>query len=257
MIGARTKIKRAKSHIQNFETARASFFGHDPYVVGTQRDPETRQLIYYVVSVEDVPPLLSSIVGDAIQNLRTALDYLAYQLVVVGTGSEPSDRVYFPIFNSEKEYEAKKLGKIKGASEDAIKAIDSLKPYKGGNDLLWQIDKLNIVDKHRLLLTVGSAFCSVDLGAHMSQMMQSAFPDRDFPTIPLFVRPADKLCPLKAGDILLVDAPDAKPNKNMKFAFDIALSEPGIIQSESLLETLNDMANLVETIIAPFEVFLS
>src|SRR5438132_5583994 len=43
-------------------------------------------------------------------------------------------------------------------------AIDALRPYKGGNDVLWQLHELNNVDKHRLILTVGSALRSTDLG---------------------------------------------------------------------------------------------
>jgi hypothetical protein len=261
LTGIQTKIKRAKSHIQDFETARTNFFAHDPYVIATKRNPETRQLAYYLVSVEEVPPLLGAIAGDAIQNLRSALDHLAYQLVVVGRGtSEPPEhpeRISFPIFNSAEEYEAEKLRKVEGAAEDAIKAIDSVKPYKGGNDVLWQLHRLNIVDKHRLMLTVGSNFRSVDIGSYMSRMIRNAFPDTEFPTVPAFLQPADRMCPLKTGDVLFIDAPDAEPNKDMKFVFDIALSEPQIMECESLLETLNNMANLVESLIPPFERFLA
>jgi hypothetical protein len=54
-------------------------------------------------------------------------------------------------------------------TQQAVAAIDALKPYKGGNDVLWQLHELNNVDKHRLILTVGSAVRSTDLGDHFVQ----------------------------------------------------------------------------------------
>jgi hypothetical protein len=32
--------------------------------------------------------------------------------------------------------------------------------------------------------------------------------------------------PLKAGDELFTDVPDARPNKHLKFRFEVAISEP-------------------------------
>ena len=37
---------------------------------------------------------------------------------------------------------------------EAVEAIDRLKPYKGGNDLLWKIHALNNLDKHRAIFTL-------------------------------------------------------------------------------------------------------
>ena len=39
--------------------------------------------------------------------------------------------------------------------QEAVKAIDRLKPYGGGNDFLWRLHGLNNIDRHRLLFTVG------------------------------------------------------------------------------------------------------
>lgn len=41
----------------------------------------------------------------------------------------------------------------KGMCPKAIKAIDALKPYKGGNDALWRIHELDNIDKHCALFT--------------------------------------------------------------------------------------------------------
>src|SRR3990172_3595613 len=128
--------------------------------------------VYHIAGGEDGPPDIARIGGDVIQNLRSALDHLAYQLVLVGTGKPgPFFHVYFPIFDSAPEYKAGKTRQIKGMRQEAIDAIDGIKPYKGGNDTLWQLHSLNRIDKHRLILTAGSAFESVDIGAELTRGM--------------------------------------------------------------------------------------
>jgi len=270
LFSAGLKIERAKQHIADLDVARQAFFAAEPYRVGTKHDPQTRKLIYYVVSVEDVPTNILLITGDVIQNLRSALDHLAYQLHLTGTGKTTSkDLVYFPIGGTNAtEYKSQRDGKVKGMRQDAIDAIDATEPYKGGKGhQLWVLSKLNNIDKHRLvLIAIGSAFRSIDLGAHASRSLQQlirqaqqTIPDYPVPIPPtrhLFFKTDPMMCPLKAGNELFIDAPDAEVNEEMQFRFDISLSEPEIIEGKPLLETLHQLADLVGKIITAFEPLL-
>ena len=192
----------------------------------------------------------------------SALDHLAYQLV----GSDTNDahpnpeRIYFPIGNSFKDYEDRTQGKqgwMQGALRDTFLAIDALKPYKGGNDQLWMLYRLNNIEKHRLLITVGSMFQSLNLGAHASTKMaefmktqpNNPFAGKEFPVLDAFFKPADPLFPLKAGDELFIDAPDAKPNDKLQFRFNVALYEPQIVEAQSILELLHQLTALVEGVV--------
>jgi len=253
----RAKVERAKQQLSELDTTLGAFFRTNPYKVGTKRDPQTRRLIYYLVSVRDVPLEISVIAGEVLQSLRSALDHLAYQLVLVGTGqSGPFNHVYFPIFDSASKYQAGKLGQIKGMRQDAIDVIDGLKPYKGGNDILWRLHKLNIVDKHRLLVTVGSQMRSADIGALMSSQMPPLPDGTPVPILSAFFKVADPMFPLKTGDELLTDLPDAKPNKHLEFRFEVALSEPHILEGEPIGETLHQMIDLVDALIPNFKPLL-
>ena len=254
----RPKVERAKKHIADANTEISDFLKINPYKVGTKRDPETRRLIYYLTSVVPVPASVALIAGDAIQNLMSALDHLAYQLVCRGTNDSPPNPnwIYFPIQDDAAKYEAKKMGKIQGARQTAIKAIDAIKPYKGGNDLLWTLYRLNNVEKHRLLFTVGSMFQSLNIGALMQSSMQELWdqPDSPFigqmvPALDLFLKPADVLFPLKIGDELFIDLADAEVNEKVQFRFNVALSEPQIIEAQSLMELLVQLPGLVDGII--------
>jgi hypothetical protein len=253
------KTKRAKEHVADLERELRAFLDGNPYKVGAKRNPQTRELIYYVASVEPTPDFLPLIAGDALQNLMSALDHLAYQIVCSDTGDNPPNPkwIYFPIADDAAKYEASKRKRMKGARPETFDAIDALQPYKGGNDLVWSLYRLNNIEKHRLLITVGSMFQSLNLGAHMSAMLadfistqpDSPFHGKDMPVSDAFFRPADVLFPLKAGDELFIDGPDAKVNEKLQFRFSIALNEPGIIEGKPLLETVQQLTSVVDGII--------
>jgi hypothetical protein len=108
-----------------------------------------------------------AIAGDVVHNLRSALDHLAKQLVLVGlTVAQPavglSDKelrqIEFLIAESVARYEADKARKVKGMTLESIEDIDRLKPYKGGNDAPWRIHELDNIDKHSTLFTVAHDF---------------------------------------------------------------------------------------------------
>jgi hypothetical protein len=259
--GVEAKIERARYHVQELDDTLQAFFGTRPYVIGTKRNPETRQLIYYLLSVSEVPTTVDVIAGEVLQSLRSALDHLAYQLVLVGTGQPgPFSHVYFPIFDSAKEYGSGKLRQIKGMRQDAISAIDAIKPYKGGNDTLWRLHRLNNVDKHRLLVTVGSSFQSVDLGRTLTRGLRAIIPDEQrraaVPDLSLFVRPQDNLFPLKAGDELFIDQPDAEADENQQIRFAVVINEPGVIEGEAIIETLRQMVDVVDQLVPVFRPLL-
>ncbi len=210
------------------------------------------------MKADEVPEEIALITGDIIQNLRSALDHLAYKLFTVGSGNGTSgSHIYFPIADNFAQYERDKGGKTRGIAQQAKDVIDTIRPYHGGNDTLWKIHKLNIIDKHRLLVTLGSAYSSMDIGADVVESFKRTFPDRKIPAMPFFVKPADNLFPLKAEDELFSDLPDAKPIPNLQFKFDIVIHEPGIAEGEPLIEMLQAMIDSVHSLVPLFEPLLT
>ena len=79
------------------------------------------------------------------------------------------------------------------------------------------------------------------------------------PEVPsFFVRPADRMFPLKAGDELFIDAPDAEENPKMRFVFEVAFEEPDadVQNGEPLAETLQKFTQIVESTVTRFEPLL-
>jgi hypothetical protein len=254
------KVERAYKHIADLNTAVRLFLDSKPYKVGTKRNPQTRQLIYYLTEVSPTPISFSTITGDALQNLRSALDHLAQQLFLVGSGSNvTSRRVQFLIEQNAAQYKGRLQGVVQGMRQDAIDALSACEPYNGGKGHdFWVLHELNNIDKHRLLVTVGSSFGSVNLGAIATAELEKVT-GRTLPTLPglnAFFRPADILFPLKAGDELFIDAANAEPNQNLQsdgFRFGITLNEPGIAEGKPLLETVQHLSDLVSNTIPLFK----
>jgi hypothetical protein len=95
-------------------------------------------------------------IGDALHNLRTALDHLWYQ-TILGYSGISEDWSLFPIRDVEE--------KIVTAMDNALKKkrisrriadlmLDTIKPYQGGNRFLWSLHVLNNGDKHKMLVPV-------------------------------------------------------------------------------------------------------
>lgn len=268
----RLKIERAEKHIRDLDAEIVAFLKENPYPVSRYQDPTSGYVVHYVDSVRPIPPAISLIAGDAIANIRSALDHLAYQLFLVGSGEGDGTHVYFPIFDSVQEYEAKSGRKIKGMSEEAKRAIAAVKPYLGGNLLLWQLHKLNNLDKHRLIVTVFARLGTVNFpdavgdpsiqermrteqtvwwdGKDIIYRLPGVFDVR----IPFIGRGLT----VKEGDVLLIEStPDAKAHENIEFTFGISLDEARIIKRKPLVETLHQMANMVSHVLTAFEPLLS
>lgn len=253
----RTKIERAKHHLADLTAAVKLFTDSKPYRIGTKRDPQTRRLIYYVTHAAETPVGIALIAGDVLQCARSALDHLAYQLVLANGGT-PTKRTSFPIVDFFKDYKGVRNSALAGMADSAKQAIDATRPYsdQGGNQILWRLYRLNNIDKHRIILTAGSAFQSFDIGSGMSRLLRSNTP-WEVPVFQLFIRPADRLFPLKVNDVLFADLPDAEEDKEMQFRFDVAIGEPGVVDDgPPLIETLTETLDFVDNLISTFRPLL-
>ena len=154
LIRIKVKIERAKKCLRDLEAELSRFGNQHFYPVLTKTDPQLGEITEGPSKRRILPFEALAIAGDVVHNLRSALDHLANQLVWVGSDSEPSRRVAFPISEDAAAYERDKTRKVEGMCPKTIKAIDALKPYKGGKgDALWRLHELDNIDKHRTLFT--------------------------------------------------------------------------------------------------------
>jgi hypothetical protein len=148
--------------------------------------------------------------------------------------------------------------KIQFMRKDVVKAMDALEPYKGGNDPLWHLHKLNSIDKHRLLITA----CVTNDARSMTPTERAlaikgfmgGYPGHAIPDLRGTLR-AIVPVPLKAGDKLFTIL-QSELEQDMKVHFDVAFNEPQIIECKSVIVGLHEMAKTVGKIVLEFDSFL-
>ena len=142
------KLERAKRQIDDVEARVQAWVKSRPFHIEQHvnlRDPAEVIWSYFLY---DPPEELSIIVGEALHNIRTPLDNVLSAIAERNGGS--SDGVAFPFNNSANAFEKHSLPRQrKLLPAGAIEIIVEAKPYPGGNDLLWSMNELNRLDKHR------------------------------------------------------------------------------------------------------------
>jgi len=233
LIPIQVKIERAKKHFSDFKGEAEAFREAYIHVIGAKEDPHTGQALKYFPRPLPVARFeMLAIAGDVIHNLRSALDHLAQQLVEVGSpGAKPSRHTGFPIFGSADEYKGGMTGKVKGMREEAIKLIDALEPYKGGNDLLWRLHNANNIDKHRFLITVAEDYLFEGEGFEGQYWR-------------------------KASNPLFRGVFGPEMNEQMQFSVPEALRESEVAQGYPLYEFLPQAIDAVERVVESFRPLL-
>jgi hypothetical protein len=147
---ARRKVARAKEHISTLECKIVAFFDAKPYIRVAEPDTiEPHLEVHKLRFTQGLPDLFATLASDALHNLRDALDNAGYALAVAAGKTNPLHTA-FPFGGSAADFE-NSLGRCKDIAEEIHTLFRAYGPYKGGNDLLWALNKLAVTDKHKLL----------------------------------------------------------------------------------------------------------
>jgi hypothetical protein len=228
-----TKYDWAKKHVRDFEAAVDVFRADNPHSIRYLHDEGTAEIVYYVESVPVIPNSLRLMLGDAIHNLRSTLDHVACALVIAADPAALCEYTGFPIFDSSEAFRTMSRGKVPGLGQQALKNIDILQPYKGGlGHALWQLHRLDIINKHRLLLTVSTVNT-----ARSATPREKLAGKRDVVVVPaapffsqlMFAATVPAVRAMEAADEL-ARFPASEEYENMGFVFDVAINEPDILE---------------------------
>lgn len=148
---AKLKIERGERHIGEYIQTIIAFVKTDFCKVTVEEDSETGDYFVKVDATAPYPSQLPAIIGDAVHNLRTALDYI----VVDFTGINP-DWITLPAARQRHEVEASERYKAirRDLPDFADFIIHEIQPYAGGKFKVWELGKLDSIDKHKLLIPI-------------------------------------------------------------------------------------------------------
>jgi hypothetical protein len=156
---AQRKFARGVEQVRQLLAETDAFERRNAYTFRVEIEARsTNQIRYRGLAVEheappDAWPLLA---GEAIQNLRSALDHMVY------TASGERSRTQFPIFKDACEFQVLGSRMLKGVPDPVRATIENAQPYQTNPNAparapLELLHVLSNRDKHRTLATIASA----------------------------------------------------------------------------------------------------
>ena len=229
----RIKIERANKHIAELEDFLLDSGVIEGNSIRRNTDAEPGEPLLHFGAFHIYDPCIPSLIGDAVHNLRSALDHLAFHLVMVGiqkggSRTKPWEMIQFPITHCADSYKSDRTaGKVQGMQREAIEAIDALKPYKNGNDALWLLHKLDNADKHSFILPIGEDIILSRLGIS-----------------------------IRASEPFFTSIGNPETDNNVNFAGEKPLIEPAVGKANAVLPTLHKLSEIVGHIVTSFRPLL-
>jgi len=187
------------------------------------------------------------IIGDALHNLKSALDILYYQAFDIAT-ARADHRTRFPIRYDRKELVDSIEGglKKKGLTGHGVARLivdcllDIVKPYKARNLTLWALHELNILDKHQLLIPVFDVMRFTDI-CFEDDKKNSFIDDRVF----IMDESCHHIKLGRAGNFTVKD----KGHAATAILFNVGIP----YESQSVIQALHEIAESVTRTIDAFE----
>jgi len=178
LAGMQTKLDRAREHLETLNTEMYDFLKREPYSFALEKGRRRNEYVLRAYASELPPLQWSAVIGDFLQNLRSSLEYLAWELARAGRGGrEPDERnVTFPICYKHKEFTNWGSRKISDLPPDAQAIIKELQPYNRSivspsgvvnmhligvpryrGHPLWRLNELARRDRHQALRVISAA----------------------------------------------------------------------------------------------------
>jgi hypothetical protein len=148
---ARLKIKRAQTHIDEVELLEKAFLANN-YEVRFSVDASGMQEIK-LASLGRPSAEMGLVIGDAVHNLRSALDHSMVSIL-----GARGNQISFPLAKDKSNPGAHSTYPIikKEMPGLALLLTDTIVIHDTGLACLWAIGALDNIDKHNLLIAVGS-----------------------------------------------------------------------------------------------------
>lgn len=240
LLEAEANIDWVESQFNPLETELYEWARVNLYPAIEELPSDSPNSLVVILQKTSLPLSLNVRVGTYLNVIRSALDLLASALAIRHNACRV-DKAYFPVAHSADrfargDYKGSEL--VNGLPAVERAKIEALKPYQGGNELLWSLHNLDIVRKHRRLLAVAVN------PAHF--VIRGQFAPVNF-------------TPIATGWISVNDKtvlgliPKETPKPEMEFAGYIALTEAGPLSRQPVVMSLLRLSALAREIIAKFD----
>lgn len=232
---AKLKVKRANKHISDLQDAIRAL--KETYTVAVEQNAETgyQNLIHTLNFDDAVADDLALIVGDALHNLKSALDFAWIGLLRKYISSADLTKAKFPVYPTRESLIGALNGiRINPTSNAAIfnLLVTDIEPYEGGRygGIVYILHELDITDKHLILL-----------GTHPVAELEGIVVQHEHgEVIHGFGASTDAHPPY----VIPLPA-DAKIKNQGKLAFDVVLEDTGFFYLVEIVEVLSKFSQVI------------
>jgi hypothetical protein len=237
----RVSLGRAKDHIVDLEKRIRAFLADTvPYTHVIEPDSEGINQVHKVKFIKLIPEEFAGITSDAVNNLRAVLDQIGYAIAVANGAKNPTKGTYFPFGETVSELDANIKTSCKKIPNEIVTLFRSFKPYKGGDNLLWALNRICVANKHRMLAPVGMA-CG---GVHIISLHADRGP---------LILPALSWDRTKNEMVYAITGQDTKIEYKIDITFDVAFDEVEIVSGQPASAILRLLTSKVEGILLATE----
>lgn len=238
LASPKLKVQRAIAHARELESLILAFLRRDPFALAWRHDERGPDKHLFLQATEQPPEAIGLVIGDAVHNLRSALDHLMCCMARLN-GHKSTDDVYFPFAKEGGEpFEANLRKKVRKLSAEAQELVREQKPYRGGDRLLYALHHIDLIDKHRTIATT-------QVYAFVEQFRTSYDQPIRLVSPPSFT--------LKDGIHILSAPKIANGEYDCQVGSDVAFADTGVLDGEPVVTTLDEMSARVQSVILLFE----
>ncbi|WP_027007916.1 hypothetical protein [Conexibacter woesei] len=151
LASSRRRLARAKTHLDEFFAEIISLL-ENAGVEQTKSVADDLTHTWTFTNIPTFPEELGELLSEAIHNLRSPLDHIAWGFARLHNDPPPSNTA-FPFCLTRDEWERAMKGSLKGVRRDAVEVIDRFQPYHSANpkaSILWMLNRMWNEDKHRV-----------------------------------------------------------------------------------------------------------
>ena len=154
-LSAKQKVARARELIAALDAEIKAFNATEPHERMVETDPEGLVQEHTVKLTQPLPDSLAVLSQEVAVVLRAALDQAVFA-ASKAAGSRRLMDTCFPIAEGAGQLDKVMEEKCKGVPPEIAAIIREIKPFKGGNDLIWGLAAIAGADEYTLVVPVGS-----------------------------------------------------------------------------------------------------
>lgn len=220
----------AEKNTAEFKQMVIDFINTKPYTLISE--PQSDEILHIAI-LTGLPIGFRIAIANSINNLRSALDLGWHTLLVITNTIKPTDERKFPFADDIVKFDGLLNRGFKNYPHEIKTLARSFQPYKGGDDLLWALNRICAANKHRLL-------------APISVLEVEGFLwDRRIPC-PSWDRRENEIA-------RFITFPDENFNDYIDVTLDIAFDEVDIVQGQPVLTVLHALSDKVKNILIAIE----